>query len=144
MKGKLGGMNLSYEKARLLSEIGLIEQRLSLEKNSKSRQELLFYYEEAKKDLELVEHQIEQENLKHGHFMKLDDEEGKYAKLEEIEKQRQTEEWLKEQEYFALNPEAKRNNIFMKLNREDSVNLTEADKQKLKMQKELELNRMRS
>lgn len=33
-KGKLGGMNLSFEKARLLSEIGLIEQRLSIEKNS--------------------------------------------------------------------------------------------------------------
>lgn len=76
--------------------------------------------------------------------MKIDDQDGKYAKLEEIEKQRQTEDWLKEQEYFALNPEAKRNNIFMKLNREDSVNLTEAEKQKRKLQKELELNRIRS
>lgn len=97
-----------------------------------------------KRDLAKVETQIQQENLKHGNFLQTDKAQNKYEKLDELEKIREAEDWIKEQEYRARNPEAKKNNIFMKLTREDSTTLTQAELQKHQMHKELELRRLRS
>lgn len=48
--------------------------------------------------------------------------------MEDLEKQMEAEEWMKQQEYMKKHPEAKKNNIFMKLRREDSAKMTETEK----------------
>jgi len=143
-EGKLGGFNLSFVKIELLNDLEQSRQELRKAAKEPDRHALLRHIEEVERNLAQVQEQLQKENLKHGNFLRVDADKERYEKLEEMEKQMEVEEWLKQQEYMARHPETKKQTFFMKLARQDSQNMTEQERQRLEMQQELTLIRMRS
>ena len=145
-EGNLKGFNLTYVRIELETEIEVYKNKLKTENNEGIRQKIQSFIIDLEESLSKVEQARIEYNQNSSNFLKTEDQgQTKVLKIEDLEKQMQEEEWFKLQEYQRKHPEQKKNNIFMKLIREDSaktVNKQESEKKSL--QKELELLRRRS
>ncbi|CDW76793.1 rna polymerase-associated protein rtf1 homolog [Stylonychia lemnae] len=146
--GNLKGLNLSSVRIELENKIGIFQQKLKeedIQKDARQYQDILTIIKGFQKDLEKVDEAIKLEELSRGNYMRtVEAGQAKYENIEYLEKLREAEEWTKYQDYMKKNPNAKKQPFFMKILRQDSSQMTEAEKQRLEMQKEIELIRLRS
>eukprot|EP00347_Sterkiella_histriomuscorum_P024355 403331412 len=147
-EGKLAGLNLSFVKVELANNIGLFKRKLQdedVQKNPTLYLDIQNHIAVLERDLIKVEQANVEENLKRGNFLKTGEQgQERYQNIEMLEKIKEAEDWVKYQDYMTENPTSKKPTFFMKMNRQDSTQLTESEKQKRKIQKELQMIRQRS